>query len=51
MISGKYQRLVIREAEIPLVSGDTFDIIQMTGRKYYEVCTNRKLYEFIKNNN
>jgi len=50
-ISGKYQRLVIREADIPLVSSDTLDVIQMTGRKYYEVCTNRRLYEFIKNNN
>lgn len=50
-ISGKYQRLVIREAEIPLVSNDTLDVIHMTNRKYYEVCTNRKLYEFIKNAN
>ncbi len=50
-ISGKYQRLVIREAEISLVSDDTLDVIRMTNRKYYEVCTNRKLYEFIKNAN
>ena len=49
-ISGKYQRLVIREAEVPLISIHDFSIIRMTNRKYYEVCTNRKLYEFIKNN-
>jgi len=49
-ISGKYQRLVIREAEVPLISTQDFSTIRMTNRKYYEVCTNRKLYEFIKNN-
>lgn len=49
-ISGKYQRLIIREAEVPLISTHDFRIIRMTNRKYYEVCTNRKLYEFIKDN-
>jgi len=49
-ISGKYQRLVIREAEVPLISTHDFSLIRMTNRKYYEVCTNRKLYEFIKDN-
>jgi len=50
-ISGKYQRLVIRESEIPMISNDTQEVIRMTNRKYYEVCTNRRLYEFIKNTN
>lgn len=47
-ISGKYQRLVIRESTVPLVSPDTMEPMRQTGRKFYEVCTNRKLYEWAK---
>ncbi|MCP4345436.1 MAG: hypothetical protein GY795_07910 [Desulfobacterales bacterium] len=45
---GKYQRLVIRESNIPKVDADSLNVIQLTSRKYYEVCTNPKLYEYIK---
>ncbi len=48
-ISGKYQRLVIREAQVPIINQDNLKVIQLTARKYYEVCTNRKLYEYAKN--
>ncbi len=46
-ISGKYQRLVIREAAILEVKPETMDVIGPTARKYYEVCTQPAIYEFI----
>jgi hypothetical protein len=48
-VSGKYQRLVIREATILEVKPETMDVIGKTSRKYYEVCTHPDIYEFIKN--
>lgn len=47
-ISGKYQRLVIREAHIPIISLDNLNVTRMTNQKYFEVCTQRKLYEYAK---
>lgn len=46
-VSGKYQRLVIREAALLEVNPDTLDAIGLTERKYYEVCTQPAVYEFI----
>ena len=48
-LSGKYQRLVIREAAVLEVKPDTMDVIGPTARKYYEVCTEPAIYEFIDN--
>ena len=48
-LSGKYQRLVIREAAILEVKPETMDVIGPTSRKYYEVCTQQAIYEFIDN--
>jgi len=48
--SGKYQKLIIREAVIPEISPDDLKIIRMTSQKYYEVCTHPKVYEYIKKN-
>lgn len=47
-IIGKYQRLIIRESNIPKVDADNLNVIELTSRKYYEVCTNPKLYEYVK---
>ena len=47
-LSSKYQRLVIREAAIPLVSPEDLSIIRMTAEKYYEVCTNSIIYDHVK---
>lgn len=44
--SGKYQRLVIREAAVPKVEQGTLEVTGATARKYYEVCTHPALYEF-----
>ncbi len=46
-VTGEFQRLVIREANIYRVSPDDFSIISPTSRKYYEVCTNPKLYKYV----
>ncbi|MHB8907337.1 MAG: hypothetical protein ACYDAA_00450 [Syntrophales bacterium] len=48
-VSGNYQRLVIREAAIVQIKPATMDIIGPTSKKYYEVCTNPAIYEFIDN--
>ena len=46
--SGRYQRLVIREAQIPVVDSATLKTGTITDRKFYEVCTHPKLYAFAR---
>jgi hypothetical protein len=46
--SGRYQRLIIREAQIPVVDGSALTLARVTSRKYYEVCTHPKLYAWAK---
>jgi hypothetical protein len=46
--SGRYQRIIIREAQIPLVDPVTLKTKSITSRKYYEVCTHPKLYALAK---
>jgi hypothetical protein len=48
-ITGRYQRLIIREARIPVISPHDFTIIGKTDQKYYEVCTHPLLHEYIEN--
>ncbi|WP_155305114.1 hypothetical protein [Desulfosarcina widdelii] len=43
--SGRYQRLVLREADVPAVNPEDLSQIRFTHRKYYEVCTSPKLYK------
>jgi len=47
-LSGRYQRIVIREAQIPAVDPNTLKAKRITSRKYYEVCTHPKLYALAK---
>jgi class 3 adenylate cyclase len=47
-LTGKYQRLVIREADVLKVNHQTMEVIDKTSKKYYEVCTNAKIYEFVE---
>ncbi len=47
-VTGKYQRLIIREAHIPEITPDNLQVIRPTNQKYYEVCTNPKLYKHLK---
>lgn len=47
--SGKYRRLVIREAYIPEIAPRDYAVIRSTSHKYYEVCTHSKIYQYVKN--
>ncbi len=47
--SGNYQRLVIREADLFEISPETLKVVRKTSGKFYEVCTHRKIYEYIEN--
>lgn len=47
-VSGSYQRIIVREADIPLVSPRDFSVKHYTDRKYYEICTHPALYEYVK---
>ncbi len=47
-MAGRYQRLVIREAQIPEVSLTDFRTLRYTDQKYYEVCTNSQIYAYVK---
>ncbi len=47
-VNGEYQYLVIREASVPHINPDTFEILKITHRNYYEVCTNPKICEQIR---
>jgi class 3 adenylate cyclase len=46
--SGRYQRIIIREAQIPVVEPNTLKTKKISSRKYYEVCTHPKLYALAK---
>ncbi len=48
-LTGNYQRLAIREATIYEVKPETMDVIGETSKKYYEVCTQQEIYDFIDN--
>jgi hypothetical protein len=47
-VSGKYQQLVIREDQITEVNLSDLSVIRMTPRRYYEVCTHPRVYEYIR---
>ena len=40
-----FQRLVVREAQIPFVDARSFSLKEYTARRYYEVCTNHLVYQ------
>ena len=46
--SGRYQRLVLREADVPAVNPKDLRQTNVTHRKYYEVCTSPALYKATK---
>lgn len=48
-VSGNYQQIAIREAYVHVIKPETMEITGVTSQKYYEVCTNREIYDFIKN--
>ena len=46
--SGRFQRLVIREAQVPVVDPSNLSVRRITSRKYYEVCTHPLLYKLAR---
>jgi hypothetical protein len=46
--SGRYQRLVIREANVPIVDPATLKTLRYSSRKYYEVCTHPRIYKLAR---
>ncbi len=46
--SGRFQRLVIREAQVPVVDPADLRVKRITSRKYYEVCTHPLLYKLAR---
>lgn len=47
-VTGKYQRLVIRESQIPAVNPENLTPKHLTKRQYYEVCSDPELYRLTK---
>ncbi len=43
---GVFQRLVIREAYVPFVDAHTFQQIELTKRRYFEVVTHKAVYDY-----
>jgi class 3 adenylate cyclase len=46
--SNRYQRLIVRESQIPVVDPQTLKMLRISSRKYYEVCTHPKLYQLAR---
>ncbi len=47
-VTGQSQRIIVRQGTIPHVRKSDLDLITMTDKKYYEVCTNPRVYGHLK---
>ena len=47
---GMFHRIVVREGRIPRIEGSDFSFKTWTDRRYYEVCTNEAIYEYVEHN-
>jgi len=47
LANGNYQRIAIREAIIHKLQPDSLGVTGKISKKYYEVCTHHKIYDFI----
>ncbi len=45
---GIFPKLIVREARIPHIDAREFQLKDWTDRRYYEVCTNPVVYEFLE---
>lgn len=45
--SRQYERIIVREAMIPIINPDTFRLEGMTLERYYEVCTSSLIYNHV----
>ncbi len=46
--SEKYQRIIVREALMPIIHPETFKLEGMSTEKYYEVCNSSLIYDYVK---
>jgi hypothetical protein len=46
--SGRYHRLVIREAFVPVLDPVSMQVARLSSQKFYEVCTHPKLYQLAR---
>lgn len=44
-----YQRLVVRRARVPFVDAQSFSLREYTRRRYSEVCTDKRVYDYVEN--
>jgi len=49
LVNGTYQKIVIREATVHKLNPSALDVVGKISKKYYEVCTHHKIYNFIDN--
>jgi hypothetical protein len=47
LANGNYQRIVIREGVIHKLQPNALDVTGKISKKYYEVCTHHRIYDFI----
>ncbi|MBW2506848.1 MAG: hypothetical protein JRD19_07265 [Deltaproteobacteria bacterium] len=48
LVSGVFQRLIIREDWVLEINPQVFEILGRVNRKYYEVCTHRALRQYVE---
>ncbi|MDD4357440.1 MAG: hypothetical protein PHN98_09330 [Smithellaceae bacterium] len=48
-LNGNYQQLIIREATVFEIDPNTLRKTKETTKKYYEICSNQEIYDFINN--
>jgi hypothetical protein len=48
LTNGNYQRIAIREATIHKVQTSVLDVKGKISKKYYEVCSNQEVYDFLE---
>jgi hypothetical protein len=46
--TGIFHKIVVREASIPHIDAREFQLRDWTERRYYEVCTNAEIYEYLE---
>ncbi len=48
MLSGTFQKLVLREGAVPHIDARDLTLKEWTARRYYEVCTSKAIYDLIE---
>jgi hypothetical protein len=46
--AGIFHKVIVREGRIPHIDAREFQLKDWTERRYYEICTNAAIYEFLE---